>query len=197
MSCVHPFQIPHVMFTMIKFSMKLVLRNQPALSFFMSMCGNLKKNLWLRMTSFCVQLILSILTSFVLLPLLIVLVKVHPEMSLLLIIQRTYKMSFHHLIIERTNLPFRIHLIFHLSFLETQRIEICVSHQPLYMIFQIMRMSMYISNFLVVVVVIFFLIHLITIMIHLLLIFLSRQSLMIYKLKKWKPLKLSRHFSLS
>ena len=70
-----------------------------------------------------------------------------------------------------------------------------VSHMPLCMIRQIMRMLMYISNFLIVAVMISSILNLITMLIHWLLIFLSHRSLMIYLLKKWKPRKLSRHFS--
>lgn len=135
------------------------------------------------------HLVRSILTSFVFLPFLICLVKIRSWMFLLPIIHKMHRMSVHHLIAERKNVPFWIHLICHLFFPKIPRVKIYVSHQPLCMIRQILRMLMYIFNFLIVDVVISLLIHSIMIMIHLLLIFLSHQSLMIYKLMKWKPHK--------
>ena len=63
------------------------------------------------------------------------------------------------------------------------------------MICQIMRMPMNILIFMIMAGVIFALIHLITMLIHMLLIFLGHRSLTIYLMMKWKPLKLSRHFS--
>lgn len=62
--CIHPFQTPHLLFTRIKLLMNLVLRSQPALSFFMSMWGNLKNNSQWRMTSSHLCLICFILTYF-------------------------------------------------------------------------------------------------------------------------------------
>lgn len=147
------------------------------------------------MTSFPPHLIRFFLTSFVILPFLIFLVKIHPWMFLLPIIHRTHKMSVCHLIAVRTNLSFWIHPICHLFFPEIQRVEIFFFDQPLCMIHQIMRMSMHILNFLIVVVMISSLTHSITMLIHLSLIFLSHRYLMKYMLMKWKPLKLSRHFS--
>lgn len=97
---------------------------------------------------------------------------------------------------KRTNISLRIHLTFHLPFPEMQRVKILSSHIPLYMIHQIMRMPTNILNFFIMVFVIFVLLHLIMILIHLLLIFLSCWSLMIYLFMKWKPHRLSRHFSL-
>lgn len=91
----------------------------------------------------------------------------------------------------------RIQLIFHLSFPKMQRVNILASHQPLYMIHQIMKMQTNILNFLIVFVMIYFLLHLITMVIHSLLIFLSHPSSMIYLLMKWKPHEISRHFSSS
>jgi len=64
-------------------------------------------------------------------------------------------MSVCNFIVERTHLYLQIHLIFHLSFPETQRVNILFSHQPLCMIHQIMRMSINISKFLIVVFIIF------------------------------------------
>lgn len=72
--------------------------------------------------------------------------------------------------------------------------KILVSPQPLYMIVQIMRILMNNFNFLIIAVVVSLLLHSITVLIHLLLIFLSHQSLMVYPLTKWKHLKILRHF---
>lgn len=76
------------------------------------------------------------------------------------------------------------------------RVNILASNLPLCMIHQIMRMPKNILNFLIMVVMISILIQLITMLIHSLLICLSHFSLMIYLLKKWKPRRLSKHFSL-
>lgn len=112
------------------------------------------------------------------------------------IIHRTHMMSVHNLIVERTNISLRIHLNFHLLFPETQRLNILSSHLPLCMIHQIMRMLMNIPNFLITVVVISVIFHLTMMLIHSLLIFLIHWSPMFYLLMKWKPCRLSRHFSL-
>lgn len=131
------------------------------------------------------------------LPFLFFLVKMHPQMFLLPIVHRTHRMSVRHLIMERTNISFWIHWICHLFFLEIQGVKNSVSHQPLYMIRQVMRMQMYIFIFLIVVVMISSLVHSNMMLIHLFFIFLSHRSLMKHMLAKWKPLKLSRHFFLA
>lgn len=132
------------------------------------------------MTSFCPHLVRSILTSFVILPFLIYLVRNHSHTFPLLIVHRTQGMSFHHMIMKRINISFLLHPICHLSFSKTQRIKIYVSHQPLYMIRQIKWISMYIPNFLIVVVMISSTLHLVMIFIHFLLIFPNHQYLMSY-----------------
>lgn len=70
----------------------------------MSMYGNLKKNLWWRMTSFRLHLIPCFLTYFLILRFMICLVKIHHWIFLLLIIHITHRMSIFHLIAERTHL---------------------------------------------------------------------------------------------
>lgn len=197
MCCVHPFWTTHAIFTRIKLWMDLVLRNQPALSFFMSMCVCLNNKLWWRMTSFYFHLVCFILTSSAILTFFTFLMKMYPWMFPLPTIHKMHRISFYHLIGERKNLPSRIYLISHLSFPEIHRVIFFVFHQPLSLVHQIMRMSMSISNFMIMVFVIFSIIHVITILIHLLLIFLSHRYLMTYLLTKWKPLKFSRHFILS
>lgn len=148
------------------------------------------------MTPFHTRLIYSILTSLVILPLLLFPVKTHFRMYLLLIIHRTHQMSACHYIVKRTHLPLKLCPICHLSFMKMQRVNFLASHLPLCMIHQIMRMPMNILNFLIVVVMIFVLLHFITMLIHSLLIFISHWSLMIYLLTEWKPRRMSRHFSL-
>lgn len=118
-----PIQTPPPLFTRIKLLMELVLSSQPALYFFTSMCGNLKKNLWWKMNSFYLCLIHFFLTSFLTLPFLISLVKFHSWMFILLIIQRTHRMSFYHLIVERKHPSFWIYPIYHLFFLEIHRVN--------------------------------------------------------------------------
>ena len=49
-------------------------------------------------------------------------------------------MSVIHSTIERISYSLKIHLIFHLPFLETQRMNFSAFHLPLYLIHQIMRM---------------------------------------------------------
>lgn len=149
------------------------------------------------MTPFHLCLICFILTSLVILPLLFFPVKTHLPMFLLPINHRTHRMSACHYIAERSHLPLKIRPICHLSFLKTQRVNFLVSHLPLYMIHQIMRMPMNKTNFMIVVVVISVHLRLITMLIHLLSIFLSHWTSIIYLLTKWKPHRLSRHFSLS
>lgn len=95
--CVHPTWIPHVMFMKIKLWTELVLNNQPVLLFFMSMCGNLNKNLRWRMTFFCSHFISFIQTSSTILSVLFHLVKNHFRMFLFSIIQRTRGMLVFHL----------------------------------------------------------------------------------------------------
>lgn len=148
------------------------------------------------MTSLCLHPVRFILTSSMVLTFLIRLVKIYLYMFPLPIIHRMCDMSFSHLITERTNLSSQIHSISHLSFLETQRVKFFVSHQPLFIIHQIMRMPLSILHFLIVVVVIFSLILVIMILIHLLLIILSHRYLMVHLLMKWKLLKLLMNFIL-
>lgn len=195
--CVDSFCSSHVMRKRIKFWMEFVLNSYHALSFFMGMYGILNKKSWWRITSFCTHLVHFILTSFAIVPFQFNLMKIHLRMFLLPIIHKTHKMSVCHLIVERTNLFSWVHSISHLSFLETHRVKFFVSHQPLSMICQIMRMSLSILNFWIVAVVIFSRTHPITILIHMISIFPSHQCLMIHLLMKWKLLKLSRHFSAS
>lgn len=148
------------------------------------------------MTSFYMCLIRSILTSLMILSFIIFPVKTYHRMFLCPIIHRTHQMPVCHCIMVRTHLYMKIHSIFHLSFLKMLRVNILVTHQPLYMIHQIMSIPVNISNFLLMVFVIFSLLQLITMLIHSLLILLIHWSPMIYLLMKWKPLKLLRHFIL-
>lgn len=117
-------------------------------------------------------------------------------MHLLPIIHKTHLMLVYHLIVERKNLSLRIHLTFHLLFLEIQRVNILASLLCLCTIHQIMRMPTNILNFLIVAIMIFVILHLIMMLIHSLLIYLSHWSLMIYILIEWKPFWLSRYFCL-
>ena len=105
-------------------------------------------------------------------------------MHLLLIIRRTHLMSIHNLIAERKNQSLKIHLIFHLVFLEMKRVNILTSHLPLYIIHEIMRMPTNTLNVMIMVIVIFVLLHLIKISIHSMLICLSHWYFMIYLLTK-------------
>ena len=161
LSCVLPFWTPHV------------LCSQPKLSFVISVCGNLKRNQWWRMTSFHLHLTRSILTSHVILPLLISPVKTNLRMFLLQIVHRTHQMSICHYIAEMTHLPLKIIPICHLSFLKTQRVNILTSYLPLCTIHQIMRMLTNIPNFLIVTVMIYVCLHSVTMLIHSLLICLG------------------------
>ena len=114
------------------------------------------------------------------LPLLIFHVRIHSCMHIPLIIHRTHWMLVSHCIVERTQLSSQIHSIFQLSFSEMQRVNIIGFHQPLCMIHEVMRMPMNFWNFLIVVVVITLLLHLIMMMTHALLVFLSHPSSLIY-----------------
>ena len=98
---------------------------------------------------------------------------------------------------ERTNHSLKIHLIFHLLFPETQRVNVLPSHPPLCVIHRIMRMPTNILTFLILVVVISSPHHPITMLIHSLLICLSHWSTKFHRLTKSKPHILSRNFSLS
>lgn len=194
--CIHLSQISHVMSTRINFWRELVLKNQPVLLFSMSMYGSLKKNLGWRMTSFSLHLIRFIQTSSMVLQFLFYLVKLYFEIFPHPIICKTHGMLVFHLIMERINISSLIHPISHLTFPKTQRVKFLIFHHPLFMIRQIIRMSLFIIlKFLIMVVMIFSFIHLITILIFLLLMFLSHQSLMIHLLMKWKLLKMLRNFS--
>ena len=105
------------------------------------------------------------------------------------------QMSLHHLTIERINYSLKIHLTFHMLFSEAQRVNFSASHLPLYLIHQILRMSMKSLIFFIVAIVIYLLMYLIMMMILSQLIFLSLLFMMIYLLTKSKPPRLSRHFS--
>jgi len=106
-------------------------------------------------------------------------------------------MLVHYLKIESISYSLKIHLIFHMSFLETQRMSLFDFHIPLYLIHLIMRMSMNSLIFLVVAVVIHLFPYLIKIMNLSQLIFLSLWFMMIYLMMKLKHPRLLRHFSLS
>lgn len=121
--------------------------------------------------------------------------KTHFQMLLLLIIHMTHRMSVCHYSVERTHLLREIHPIYHLYLLKTPRVNIFSSHLPLCPINQIMMMSINISNFLILVFMIYSLPHLIMLLIQSLLIYIRHWSTMIYLSTKSKPLRLSRSFS--
>ena len=149
------------------------------------------------MTPFQPHLICFLLTSLLILPLLISLVKSFFWMFLVPIICRTCRMWVCDLSAERTHITLKIWPISHLSFLKTQRVNIFSSRLPLYPIHQFLRMPTNISNFLILVILIYSLPHLIMTLIPSLLIYPRHWSTMIYLSTKLKPLRLSRHFSLS
>ena len=145
-----------------------------------SMSGSLSINTRLRMTPFHLSPLRSFLTSLVNLPSMISHVCLHPQMLPLLIFHGTHCTLAHHPTTERTNHSFEIHLIFHLLFLEMQRVNILPLHLPLYVIHQTMRMSTNILNFLILVVMISSPHQMITMLIHSLLIHLSHYSMNIH-----------------
>lgn len=101
--CVHLFETSHAMFMRIKLWMELVLNRQPVPSFFMSLWGNMKKNLWGRMTSFCLHLICFILTSSMILPFFSSCENLSLDVSTSDHSHNMW-MSLFHLIVERTNI---------------------------------------------------------------------------------------------
>jgi len=162
-----------------------------------SMSGILGINTRRRMIPFHPIPLHSFLTSLVNPPSMISHVYLHPRMRPSFITRKTHCMSVHHFRIERICYSLKIHLIFNLPFLETQRINLFTSHLPLYVIHQTMRMSTNILNFLILVVLIYSPHHQIMMLIHSLLIHLSHWFTNIHLPMKYKPHKISRNFSAS
>ena len=145
------------------------------------------------MTHFLLRPLHSFLISLVNLPSIILHVYLHPWMHPFFITHRTHWISIHHSTTERINYSLKIHLIFHLPFPETQRMDFSASHLPLCLIHQIMRMPMKLSNFMIIAIVIHLLPYSIMIMILSLLIFQSHW----FMTMKLKHPRLLRHFSLN
>lgn len=133
MCCFYLFHISLLMFTGINFWMELVFNNQPVVSFLMSMCGSLNKNLRWRMTSFCSHTFCTILTFSMILSFLFNLVKIQFLMLLLSIIRRNRGMPISHLNVERqffssssSKFLMQFSSLLFWGFIQTSNILVCI-----------------------------------------------------------------------
>lgn len=119
LSCVIPFQTLQLLWTRIKPSIELVFHNQHDFSFMKSMTGSLSVNIEKMMIPFCLSPLHSFLTSLVNLPSIVSHAYLHPRIHPLFIIYSKTPYLSPSYDNERIYYSLKIHLNFHLIFLET------------------------------------------------------------------------------